>query len=139
MAARPFTARSFLIRWLVAVGLVLATFNTTRFSFYRWVGDVEAGSWPLKLVVGLVLVMLYIVYLRATWLSIGPIGVGLVLAFFGAVIWLMIYWGLLDPGQATVMTYVVLIVIATVMAVGISWSHIRRRVTGQADADIVGD
>ena len=49
------------------------------------------------------------------------------------------YYGLLDTEETTVMTYIVLVLIATVMAVGISWSHVRRRVSGQADMDDVDE
>jgi hypothetical protein len=139
MAVRSFNARSFLVRWGIALALVLGTFNPTRYSFYHWVGDVEAGNLPLKVLVGIVLAILYVIFMRATWRSIGPFGLALAVAFFGAVIWLLIHWGLLDPEQRTIMTYVVLVVLATVLAVGISWSHIRRRVAGQADMDDVGD
>ena len=139
MAVRSFNARSFLIRWGVALVLVLGTFNPSKYSFYHWVGDVEAGSWPVKALAGIVLAILYVIFMRATWRSIGPFGLTLAVGFFGVVIWLLIDLGLLDPDQRTVMTYVVLIVLATVLAVGISWSHIRRRISGQADMDDVSE
>ena len=31
----------------------------------------------------------------------------------------------------------VLVLLATIMAVGLSWSHIRRRLSGQVDTDMV--
>ena len=68
-----------------------------------------------------------------TWRSIGPIGLGLVAAFFGAILWALFYYGLLQPDQTTVIAYILLIVAATVMAIGLSWSHIRRRLSGQLD------
>ncbi len=46
------------------------------------------------------------------------------------------YAGLSADNQRVV-TYVVQIVIVGVMAAGVSWSHIRRRVSGQYDADDV--
>jgi hypothetical protein len=51
----------------------------------------------------------------------------------------MIDYDIIDPAQPTVMTYVGLIVLATLMAVGISWSHVRRRVSGQADMDDISE
>jgi hypothetical protein len=33
---------------------------------------------------------------------------------------------------------VVLIAVSIVLAVGMSWSHINRRITGQTDTDVVG-
>jgi len=46
---------------------------------------------------------------------------------------------LLDLNKPTIVTWVLLFAIATILAIGISWSHIRRRVTGQADMDDVED
>lgn len=86
---------------------------------------------------GVVLVILYVIYLRATWRSIGPIGLALAAAFFGAVIWVLIDTGMLTLTQPTFLTNVLLAVFATILAIGISWSHIRRRVSGQADVDDV--
>jgi len=139
MATRAFDGKSFAIRWLVAVALVLGTVNPTGYSYYHWVGDFESGNAPLKVLAGVALLILYVIYLRATWRSIGPIGIVLALAFFGALIWSLAYYGLLDTSQTTVMTYIALLLIATVMAVGISWSHVRRRVSGQADMDDVDE
>ncbi len=139
MAVPRFSAQSFLVRWLVALVLVLGTYNPTGWSYYHWLTEVETGSWPIKALVGIGILILYVIYLRATWRSIGPIGLGLAVAFFAALIWAMIDYGLLDPDQPTVMTYVGLVLLATVMAVGISWSHVRRRVTGQADMDDVDE
>ncbi len=137
MAQRPFTASSFLMRWIIALVLVFATFNPTRYSYYGWVTDVGQENLPLKVLAGIVLVILYVIYLRATWRSIGPVGLALAAAFFGALIWLLLDTGLLTLTRPTLLTNVLLAVFATILAIGISWSHIRRRITGQADVDDV--
>ncbi len=94
---------------------------------------------PVKVFAGVALLIVYIIFLRATWRSIGPIGVALALSFFGALIWMAFYYGLLEPGQTTTLTYVGLVLAATVMAIGLSWSHIRRRLSGQYDMDDVDE
>ncbi len=151
MARPSFSLVSFLLRWLVALVLVFATFNPTDYSYYRWVvgmdggmdagmdGGMDGGNLALKALAGVVLVILYVIYLRATWRSIGPIGVMLAATFLGALIWVTIDFGLLNLDRPTIMTWVLLFVLATILAVGISWSHIRRRVTGQADIDDVDE
>lgn len=139
MAARRFTATGFLFRWVLALILVLATFNPTGASYFHWVAEPSEGDLPVKVFAGVALLILYIIFLRATWRSIGPMGVTLVLAFFGAMIWMAFYYGLLEPEQTTALTYVGLILIATVMAIGLSWSHIRRRLSGQYDMDDVDE
>lgn len=137
MAQRAFTASSFLVRWIVALVLVFATFNPTQFSYYGWLTQAEQEDLPFKVLAGVVLVILYVIYLRATWRSIGPIGLVLAAAFFGALIWVLIDTGMLTLTQPTLLTNVLLAVFATILAIGISWSHIRRRVSGQADVDDV--
>lgn len=140
--ARPFTSRNFAVRWAVALALVFGTFNPTGYSYYHWMAEKfaapESGVGPLEVVVGLALLIAYIVYLRATLRSIGRIGALLVAAFLAALVWLFVDLGLLDPAAVTPMTWVSLLVVATVLAVGISWSHIRRRISGQLDTDDVG-
>ncbi len=43
MARPSFSLISFLLRWLVALVLVFATFNPTDYSYYRWVVGLDAG------------------------------------------------------------------------------------------------
>lgn len=145
MARAKFNATSFLIRWLVALALVLATFNPTQYSFLHRVAG--AGSqtgfntdhMPYKVLIGAVLAVFYVIYLRATWRSIGAIGVVLAIVVLSALIWVLIDIELLDLHGGTALTWVLLVLFATVMAVGLSWSHIRRRVSGQVDADVVDE
>ena len=137
-----FTSRSFFIRWAMAMALVFGTFNPTGWSYYHWLvaglTGPELGVGPWTVIVGLALVIAYVIYLRATWRSIGLIGVALVTAFLAAFVWLAVDLGLLDPASVTPMTWVSLLILATVLSVGISWSHIRRRISGQLDTDDVG-
>ena len=143
MARTSFSVASFLLRWLVALVLVFATFNPTDYSYYRWVAGMDAGmdggNLALKALAGVALLILYVIYLRATWRSIGPIGVSLATAFLGALIWVTIDLGLLDLERPTIITWVLLFALATILAIGISWSHVRRRVSGQADMDDIDE
>ena len=78
-------------------------------------------------------------HLRATWRSIGPIGLTLAAALFGALIWVLLDTGILDLNEPKAITWALLIVFATILAIGLSWSHVRRRLSGQADMDDVDD
>jgi hypothetical protein len=151
MAQSSFTFGSFLVRWALALILVFATFNPSGYSYYHWVlpmlseaqagggGESGATNLALKALAGIVLLIGYVVYLRATWRSIGPIGMALAAALLAALVWVTIDFGLLDLSRPTVLTWILLFAFATIMALGISWSHVRRRVTGQADMDDVDD
>jgi hypothetical protein len=37
------------------------------------------------------------------------------------------------------MIWIGLVMVATILAIGMSWSHVRRRLTGQADVDDVDE
>ena len=132
-----FTPLGFALRLLAAIVLVLCTFNPSGFSYYHWVAGVFPKITPLQTIAGIVLLAGWIVYATATMRSIGFIGMLLIAAFFGALVWLMTSWGWLDPHNPTAMAWVVLVVCSFILAVGISWSHVRRRLTGQADVDEV--
>ena len=132
-----FTPLGFALRLLAALVLVLCTFNPSGISYFHWVADVFPRIGPVQAIAGLVLLAGWIVYITATMRSIGLLGVVLVAAFFAAVVWLMTSWGWLDPHYGKAMAWVVLVISAIILAVGISWSHIRRRLTGQADVDEV--
>jgi len=136
---KSFTWQGFFLRYAVALVLVFATFNPFGYSYYHWVTSPEGGSVPLMALAGVSLLIVYVIFLRATVRSLGPIGIGLVVAFFVAVVWVFIDFGLLSLDQSKVLTTIVLFLVATVLAVGVSWSHIRRRITGQADIDDIDE
>lgn len=133
---RRFDFSSFLVRLLFAVLLVFGTWNPTQWSYLDWLfGDQGLRMEPLVAIVGLVLLTGWIIFLRATFLSMGWLGVILGAAIFTAVIWLFADLGWLaldDPGMISWLT---LLLLSLLLAIGISWSHIRRRLTGQIDVD----
>ena len=78
----------FLLRWGVAFALLAATFNPTEWNYTRWVSQNFYDQMPLAVLMGLVLLVGYIIYLRATLRSIGTFGMGLVLAIVAALLWI---------------------------------------------------
>lgn len=132
---KPITAQGVLIRFLFAVVLVFCTYNPEGYSFYHWVIKDFSQITPMKVLSGLVLLIGWIIYIRATLRSLGAVGLILASAFFGTLIWLVIDWGLIPTDNLKIMSYLILFVLCAVLAIGISWSHIRRRISGQVDVD----
>ena len=132
-----FTATGFLWRWLLAVALVLMTFNPAGFSFYHWFVAGLPGITPTVAVCGLLLLIGWIVFIGATLRSIGSIGILLAAALFAALLWLLTARGWLDLGNMRAIVWIALVVLSLILAVGISWSHVNRRLTGQTDVDEV--
>ncbi|TNF86289.1 MAG: hypothetical protein JSU67_14535 [Gammaproteobacteria bacterium] len=133
MPRKDFDFASFLLRLLFAVALVFLTYNP---SGYSWVGWLDSQV-PMvyKAATGVVLLIGWVMFLRATWSSLGGLGTILATAFFGIIIWLFIEWGFFALDDTTVIQWVVLAVLSGVLAVGMSWSHVRRRLSGQYDTD----
>jgi hypothetical protein len=139
VAVKTFNFVSFLIRFVLALLLVFCSYNPSGWSWYHWVLQAPVKLDPVLIFAGVVLVIGWVIYLRATLRSLGIIGTFLALAFFAALIWVLIDRGLLSLDSPTVFTWVVLTMLAAIMATGMSWSHIRRRMSGQLDVDDVDD
>ncbi|HEV2303477.1 MAG TPA: DUF6524 family protein [Stellaceae bacterium] len=132
-----FGFQGFVSRWLMAMFLVLATYNPSGYSYVGWVTQPTGEDWILKLLVGIVLAILYATFGLATQRSLGRIGVAAWLSFFAAVTWLLIDIGVLRVRSSGAVMTLVLVAIANVLAVGLSWSYIRARLSGQADTNNV--
>jgi high-affinity Fe2+/Pb2+ permease len=72
-------------------------------------------------------------------LSLGLFGLALAFAFFGIIVWWLIDSGLLGLENTEIVTYIALFILSAVLATGMSWSHIRRRLSGQADMDDIDE
>ena len=129
----------FILRWLFAFLLLAATYNPTEYNYTRWVSDYGGQNLSIAVLVGLVLLVGYIIYMRATLRSIGAVGMALVLGLVGALIWVMYDFGLVDLQNPTLNTWIALVALATVLGIGLSWSHVRRHLSGQADMDDVDE
>src|SRR5436309_3271677 len=132
-----FGIQGFLIRWIMAMFLVLATFNPSGYSYYHWLANLENGDWILKVLVGVVLGILYATFGLATLRSLGRMGIVAWLLFFVTMTWLLVDLGLIRiAGGGTVAT-IALVDLANLLAIGLSWSYIRARLSGQADTNNV--
>jgi hypothetical protein len=127
----------FLWRLLFAVALVLLTFNPTGHSYYHWLVDGFPSVSPAEAIAGLLLLIGWIFFVRTTLSSIGALGLLLMAALFAAIVWWIVSKGWLDVSNRSAMAWVVLLILGLMLGVGMSWSHIRRRISGQAAVDRV--
>ncbi|HPE81437.1 MAG: hypothetical protein KDI10_11325 [Halioglobus sp.] len=133
--ATEFNAGSFLGRWIFALALVLGTYNPTQWCYFTWATAESTTFGPIVAIAGLVLLICWIIFIRATFMSMGWLGITLEAALFGCVVWLMVDQGWLSLESEGTIAWVVLIILSLILAVGMSWSHIRRRLSGQFDVD----
>lgn len=93
----------------------------------------------VAVLMGLILTIGYIIYLRATLRSIGAFGMFLVLSVVAALLWVLYDFGLLDLTNPTVNDWLGIFALSVILGIGLSWSHVRRALSGQADMDDVDD
>jgi len=127
----------FIARWALAFVMLAATFNPTRYNFIIWAQENWDAQMPLTVLFALLLLVGYIIYLRATLRSIGAFGMGLILAIAGALTWVLVDYGFLDLDDPTRNLWLGLVALSLVLGIGLSWSHVRRRLSGQSDMDDV--
>lgn len=85
--------------------------------------------------VGVLLLIGWIIYIRATFQSMGWLGISLGAALFGCLVWFIVDQGWLSLDSQSAITWIVLVILSLILAMGMSWSHIRRKMTGQVDVD----
>jgi hypothetical protein len=124
-------------RFGLALVVVLATWNPLGWSFWHWATSDPLTLTPLKGIVGVLLLIGWVVLLRATMRSLGGIGILLAAGLLGFVFWGLMYWGVLPKDSFTVVQWMVELLIVGVLTAGVSWSHVRRRLSGQYDIDDV--
>jgi len=135
------TAVGFLWRFAAALVLVLLTFNPSNQSAYHWITSAiaESAFGPLHLLLVGVLLAGWAVFWIATWRALGTLGVALSAVILGAIIWFLFDIGLLESHSVSAITWIVLVALSAVLAVGVSWSHLWRRITGQFNVEDVDD
>lgn len=129
----------FIWRWLAAFGLLALSFNPTEYNYVRWAQEYGSDNLSIAVLVGLLLLIGYIIYLRATFRSIGTVGMVLVLAVVGALLWVLYDLEILRLDNQSMNIWLGIGALATVLGIGLSWSHVRRALSGQADMDDVDD
>ncbi len=132
MAGPGISVGGFLLRLCAAALLVFATYNPAGYSYVDWVRRAGGGPLPLKILAGLALAAGWLFCVRATLRSLGHVGTALAAGFFGVLIWLFVDLRGADV-KGTAVTWFVLASLAATLAVGLSFSLVKRRVTGQID------
>lgn len=129
----------FLGRWVFALVLVLGTYNPSGFSFFSWLLAEDSSFGPVMAIVGLVLLIGWIFCIKTTFDALGWLGVTLGGALFAAFIWLLVDLGWVSMESTGILTWLTLVVISLILATGMAWSHVKRRITGQINVDDVED
>lgn len=138
LSTNEFTWGGFWLRALFALVLVSATYNPLGYSLSHLVLD-RGDAMPMSMLALFAVVLLigWVIYLRATLRSLGVIGLILAGGVFGTLIWVMFDFGILNFENPGVLSWIGIVVVSLILAIGMSWSHVRRRMSGQLDTDEV--
>jgi hypothetical protein len=118
---------------LFAVALVLLTYNPTGWSYTDWALRNPQQIDAVRALAGLLLLAGWIACLRAAWVALGMVGLVLAAALAATVIWLLVDFRLLSPDQPVAMQWAILIALGIVLGVGLAWSLLRQKATGQVE------
>ena len=124
--------------------LVYGTWNPSGLSFYHWAivplfSNAPAVG-PVKVLVALLLLAGWVVVIQATRRSLGLGGTALLVAIFCSLVWLLIAkGGLFQPHSATAFSHLGLVALSLLLAIGMSWAIMHRKLTGQVEVDTERD
>lgn len=138
--SRRFSWGGYFLRLLFAIVIVFATYNPMGYSLFHWLRAQATSTtsnemWALLALCGIVVLIGWVIFLRATYRSLGPFGTVLAVAFFGALIWVVLVLIPIPKDNEVLIVYLIQFGLAGVLSAGLSWSHVRRRLSGQFDVD----
>lgn len=87
--------------------------------------------------VGVILLIGWLFYLRTTARSLGSVGVILAAGLCATIYWVLASYGVVGLQNGTVLQWLALVLFAVILAMGMSWSHVRRIWAGQTDVEQV--
>lgn len=105
--------------------------DKTRSTYFCTV--LSIGYSALKTFAGALLLVGWVICIRAAFVSLGRIGLVLRALVLGTLVWVLTDYGLLDPDRPSLLSWISLITIGIILGIGLSWSLLRARVTGQVE------
>ncbi len=136
-SSNSFGFLDFLWRLIASLVLVLISFNPSGYSYFHWFTEAFSGegTHAIHYFAGAVLLACWAIFVKATIDSLGSIGTILITAIIGTGIWLLIDMGVINADSTSAVTWLLLIALAVLLAAGLSWAHLKRRITGQVEVD----
>src|SRR5687768_12923128 len=123
------------VRILLAVLLVFATWNPSGWSYADWALRDRETFDAVKAFVGVVLLVGWVFCLRAAWVSLGALGLVLVVLLLGTIVWMLVQFGVVPADDRRTLVWIVLLAIGIMLGVGLSWARMRQRVTGEIETN----
>ena len=123
-----------LLRVLFALAIVIATWNPTGWSYVQWALIDTSTFDATKALVGVLLLAAWLLCIRATWVSLGLMGLVLAAVVIGVFVWWLMSMGFVSTDQRT-LQWIGVIAVGVVLGIGMGWSILRAKTTGQVETD----
>jgi hypothetical protein len=124
------------VRWLATLALMFSFYNSSGRSFVHWAADGTAPG-SLRIFVGSVLITGFLILGGATIRSLGYPGLVVLVTILAVLGGTLLDLGLVDSAKRSEVIVALQILIASGLTIGLSWSALRARLSGQVDSDDV--
>lgn len=122
-------------RILLAIALVLLTFNPSGHSFYHWISAPPPGVTAVRAFASVALLIGWIACLRTAFVALGVLGLVLCAVLLGTFVWVLFDFQVLQRTDSNALEWIGLVIVGTVLGIGLSWSLVRARTTGQIETE----
>jgi hypothetical protein len=123
----------FFMRWLMSATLVFGTYNPSGRSYLDWVAGSPDGLTPIQVFTGILILTLAVALLRMAYLSVGYAGLLTIVVLIMMAIVLAVGLRIVDMASITASPYMIEFWISLTLAVGASWAYVQRKLTGERD------
>ena len=123
-----------ILRILFALAIVIATWNPTGYSYVQWALIDTSTFDATKALLGVLLLAAWLLCIRATWVSLGLMGLILAAIVIGVFVWWLLSMGIVSSDQRT-MQWIGVIAIGVVLGIGMGWSLFSAKATGVVETD----
>ena len=123
-----------LVRIVLALVLVFTTFNPTGYSLFHWITAAPVAVTPGKVLALIALAIGWLICLRTAFIAMGRLGLALGVALFGVRVWFLVDHELVSLSGSGIV-WVGLTVVGLLLGLGLSWSLLRARATGQIEVN----
>ncbi|MGQ9370795.1 DUF6524 family protein [Azospirillum sp. ST 5-10] len=132
-AAQRFKLSDFVVRWLFLYALITATYNPSGYCYVDWLLSSDTSYLPVKIFIGISLLILYGFILAMVGRAMKGMGVFLAILFFSTLTWALDSQDLLPRTRFGLMLLVEAFLAAT-LAAGLSLVLVRQQVSGHVTA-----
>ena len=122
------------VRILLALVLVFTTFNPTGYSLFHWITAAPVAVTPGKVLALIALAIGWLICLRTAFIAMGRLGLSLGVALFGVLVWFLVDHELVSLSGSGIV-WVGLTVVGLLLGLGLSWSLLRAKATGQIEVN----